>query len=344
MRNYAAPVRERAKQPVAARRPVRVRLVRLDAFARHAARPLRQAAELTAARALEARARRSGAVCGAALVFHGVALRAGDHDREIDAPAAAAQLDAAVGYLARRYALVRAADLLRAARDRRPGERVPVALTFDDDLPSHREHVAPVLARHGAPATAFLCGAKDPFWWQLLQRAVDDRAVASGDLPPVPASDLAAALERRPGAIARVAGTIERLAPAERDAIAGRLRAAVADPPAVLALADAEALAAAGWELGFHTRRHDLLTALDDDALRAAVAPPAGERSFAYPHGKAAAREAAAARDAGYAAAYTGAPEAVTERTDPHLVGRLQPRVTTVGRFALDLARAVART
>ena len=273
-RNYAAPVRERAKQLVAGRRPVRVRLVRLDAFARQAARPVRLGAELTAARALETRIRRSGAVRGAALVFHGVAPQAGDHDREIDPPVATAQLDAAVGYLVRRYVLVRAGDLPAAARTRRPGEPVPVALTFDDDLPSHREHAAPVLARHGAPATAFLCGADGPFWWQLLQRAVDDRAVAAAGLPPVPADALAAALDRRPGALARVARTIEGLAPAERDAVAERLRAAVADPPAVLTPADAEALAAAGWEIGFHTRRHDLLTALGDDALRAAVDRP----------------------------------------------------------------------
>lgn len=111
----------------------------------------------------------------------------------------------------------------------------------------------------------------------------------------------------------------------------------------MLTPADAEALAAAGWEIGFHTRRHDLLTALGEDALRAAIDRPERARSLAYPHGKAASREAAAARAAGYEAAYTGAPVALTARTDPQLIGRLQPRTTSVGRFALDLARAVAR-
>ncbi|MET0687066.1 MAG: polysaccharide deacetylase family protein [Solirubrobacteraceae bacterium] len=310
---------------------------------RRAARPVRAGLELALARALEERARRSSAVRGAALVFHGVADQDGDYDREIDPAVAADRLDAAVGYLARRYRLVRASELPEAARARRPGEPVPVALTFDDDLPSHRERAAPVLARHGAVATAFLCGADAPFWWQLLQRAIDTRAVAAGGLPPVAPAAVQAALDRRPGAIAALAGTLEAMTPEERDALTERLRAAVPEPQPVLATADADVLAGQGWEIGFHTRRHDLLTRLPDDALREAVARPEGATSLAYPHGKATAREAGAARDAGYTAAYTGAPGVLTERTDACLIGRLQPRTATVGRFALDLARAVER-
>ncbi len=140
-------------------------------------------------------------------------------------------------------------------------------------------------------------------------------------------------------------GAIEALPPAERDAVAARLRTAVpGGAAAMLAPERADALAAAGWEIGFHTRRHDLLTTpRRRRPPRGRRRAPAAARTLAYPHGKATAREAAAARDAGYVAAYTGAPEAFTDRTDPHLIGRLQPRFTTVGRFALDLARAVAR-
>jgi peptidoglycan/xylan/chitin deacetylase (PgdA/CDA1 family) len=110
----------------------------------------------------------------------------------------------------------------------------------------------------------------------------------------------------------------------------------------------AGALAAAGWEIGFHTRRHDLLTALDDDALRQALErgrqEATGERplTLAYPHGKATAREARAAREAGYLAAYTGRAEVFNDRTDIHLIGRLQPDTATLGRFALQLARALS--
>ena len=172
-------------------------------------------------------------------------------------------------------------DLPAAARARRPGEPVPVALTFDDDLPSHREHAAPVLARHGAPATAFLCGADGPFWWQLLQRAIDDRAVAA-DWPPARARRrAAAALDRRPGAIARGRA-------ADRGARARRARRA-SPRGCAAAVPTRRAVLAAGRRRGARRGRAGRSAstpagttssrALDDDALRAAVAPPGAARA-----------------------------------------------------------------
>jgi peptidoglycan/xylan/chitin deacetylase (PgdA/CDA1 family) len=299
------------------------------------------------ARRLENRVRRSPAVRGAAIVLHAVAPRAGDRDFEIDPAVTVDRLDAAVGYLARRYTLVRAADLPSIAGARRPGEPVPVALTFDDDLPSHGEYAAPVLERHGAVATAFVCGASAPFWWQRLQLAIDTAAVTPAGLQPVPADLVQAALDREPRAIARLAAAVERLDPAERDHVAERLADAVPDRIPLLGTDGVAALAERGWEIGFHTRAHHLLTGLGADLLRRElerVPATDGELplTLAYPHGKAAAREAAAARDAGYVAAYTGRAEVFTHATDHHLIGRLQPDTTTVGRFALQLARALA--
>ncbi|MBA3747243.1 MAG: polysaccharide deacetylase family protein [Solirubrobacterales bacterium] len=231
-----------------------------------------------------------------------------------------------------------------AARARRTGEPVPVAITFDDDLRSHREHAAPVLRRHGAVATAFLCSTSEPFWWQLLQRAVDERVIAADALPLIDAELVTAALERRPAAIRRLAWAIEELAPAQRDCVSTVLRDAVPTRPSMLGPDAAAALAAAGWEIGFHTRRHDRLTSLDDDALRAALEPASmsGARTLAYPHGKATVREAGVARERGYVAAYTGAANAFTEHTDEHLIGRLQPDTASLGRFALQLARTLS--
>lgn len=319
---------------------------RVRARARRATpEPLLERLRLLLARRLEARVRRSAATRGAALVLHAVEPRAGNRDHEIEPAMAVGELHAAVGYLARRYALVRAADMPAAARARRAGQPVPVAITFDDDLPSHREHAAPVLRRHGAVATAFLCATSEPFWWQLLQRAVDERAIAARALlPHVDPELVAAALKRRPAAIRRLAWAIEELAPAQRDRVRTVLGDALPEPPALLGPDGAAALAAEGWEIGFHTRRHDRLTSLDDDALRAALEPASesGARTLAYPHGKATAREADAARERGYVAAYTGAAAAFTERTDEHLIGRLQPDTATLGRFALQLARTLS--
>jgi len=306
--------------------------------------PLLERIRLLLARRLEMRTRRSDAPRGAALVFHAVAPQAGDVASEIEPAVGVDELDAAIGYLTRRYAVVRASEMPGAARTRRAGERLPVAITFDDDLASHLEHAAPAIRRHGAVATAFLCGAGEPFWWQLLQTAVDSRAMTADALPHVEAALVGSALQRRPAAARQLARSIEELAPAERRDVAAALARAVADRPPLLGRDGADALASQGWEIGFHTREHDLLTTLDDAALRVALAPASrsGARTLAYPHGKATEREARVARDAGYVAAYTGRAEVFDAHTDDHLIGRLQPDVATVGGFALRLARALS--
>jgi peptidoglycan/xylan/chitin deacetylase (PgdA/CDA1 family) len=285
-------------------------------------------------------------VRGGALVFHAVAQRDGDFEKEIEPPLSVARLEGAVRYLVRRYILVKASELPSAAHARRPGRPLPIALTFDDDLASHRDLVAPLLRRHSAPATAFLCGTTEFFWWQGLQAAVDGRAIGADALPHVDDELVRAALDRRPLAIRELARRVEELSPAERDELIAALPAAPG-VPAPLEPEAATELASGGWEIGFHTRRHDMLTRLGDDELDRALArePDATgalPRSLAYPHGKAGVREADAARRAGYDVAYTGRPTPFGAGTDPHLIGRLQPATDTVGRFALQLARALA--
>jgi peptidoglycan/xylan/chitin deacetylase (PgdA/CDA1 family) len=317
--------------------------------ARRAGGLLREARRRAEARRLELAVRRSAKVRGAALLLHAVGPRAGRHQFELDPPFASARLDALAGYLVRRYRVVPAGELVAAANARRAGEAVPVAITFDDDLPSHLEQAAPILGRRGAAATAFLCGTDEPFWWQLLQAAIDSEAIGARTLgPAVEARLVEAALRREPGAIGALGKAIEDLPPPDRDAVAARLREAVPEPPALLSADGRERLRAAGWEIGFHSRRHDLMTKLDDDALRAALVDGraavgnGGVRTFAYPHGKATARESRAAREAGYVAAFTGRAEVLTEATDIHLIGRLQPRGASLGEFAIQLARALA--
>jgi peptidoglycan/xylan/chitin deacetylase (PgdA/CDA1 family) len=312
--------------------------------------PVRERARLALARRLEARVRRTAAVRGAALVFHGVAPAAGDPRTEIEPDYGLDLFDALVGYLARRYRLVRASELLAAARVRLPGEPVPVALTFDDDLRSHLDHVTPVLARRAVTATAFLGGIEEAPWWQRLQAAVDARALEPDALPPLDPAAVRRAVDGEPRAIRRLAAAIEALSPQERISVVGTLSglAPVREEP--LGADGVRALAAAGWEIGFHTVRHDAFPTLDDHALRQALSAGRGElatlagaplRAFAYPHGKAGAREAAAAESSGFDVAFTGAAEVVSERTHPFLVGRLQPERSTLGRAALQLARAL---
>jgi peptidoglycan/xylan/chitin deacetylase (PgdA/CDA1 family) len=113
--------------------------------------------------------------------------------------------------------------------------------------------------------------------------------------------------------------------------------------------AQLRALADAGFEIGFHTLRHDYLPPLDDGRLeralsdgRARVATTAGAQPavIAYPHGGADARVADAARAAGYRFGFTGAPRGLDPSTDRLLIGRLET-FASGGRFAMAVLRAL---
>src|SRR4030095_16565222 len=81
-------------------------------------------------------------------------------------------------FRAQRAALCEVVDLVTidevVAFDSRAGDRKrpAVALTFDDDLPSHVEHALPVLRELGVPAAFFLSGrllhSLGPYWFQQL--------------------------------------------------------------------------------------------------------------------------------------------------------------------------------
>jgi peptidoglycan/xylan/chitin deacetylase (PgdA/CDA1 family) len=294
---------------------------------------------------LERAARRSGARAGVALVYHRVGDPPGDLSREL-VPALGSRLFAEeVRYLSARYRVVPASRLLEAAFERRAGEPFPVAITFDDDLRSHVETAAPILARAGAPATFFLTGAclRRPhrFWWERLQEACDRNL----DLDPLGIGG--------PGADVHEVGRAIEALPARRiDELDGALGRLVGPDPedAGLRADDVAALAADGFEIGFHTRRHyplPRLAAADLDAAmvegRAELQEAAGGNltTIAYPHGRADARVAAAARAAGFSAGFTGTPGPVTSASDPLLLCRVSPSYASVGELALEVALAV---
>jgi peptidoglycan/xylan/chitin deacetylase (PgdA/CDA1 family) len=198
------------------------------------------------------------------------------------------------------------------------------ALTFDDDLPSHVEHTLPILRSLGAPATFFLSGRAlhglGPYWFEVLEREIDARGLA---------------------AVARELGidadTPDALALAcERDrSLQAWLEDRAGEPGPRLGRGDIEALAAADrMSIGFHTLRHRILPPLPPDELEADLAEGredleavVGRRIqlFAYPHGKADTRTAAAVRRANYRAAFTGRPSPVVRGVDPYLLGRWEP-------------------
>ncbi|MEA2388869.1 MAG: hypothetical protein QOG41_1642 [Thermoleophilaceae bacterium] len=287
--------------------------------------------------------RRSGLRAGIALVYHRLGRPGDDPVDSVDAALDSDLFRAQLAHLAGHHRLVHASRLATAARMRRRGEPFPLAITFDDDLASHATDALPALREAGAPATFFLnaasLAAPHSFWWERLQRAVDSGA----DLP---------APARRGQAIRATGTLVEELSPRERDEFSERLtKAAGPDPDDAGLRADqVRALAAAGLEIGFHTRRHHRLTQLDDDALerelrdgRDELAALAGRPldAIAYPHGRADDRVAAAARAAGYTVGFTTTAEAVTPTSDPLLLGRIEAPYGSVDELAARIAGAL---
>jgi peptidoglycan/xylan/chitin deacetylase (PgdA/CDA1 family) len=293
---------------------------------------------------------------GIAIVYHRVAGDVGNPHFEILPAVSSGVFDRQLRHLRRHYRVVPAAELLEEVRSRRRGERFPVSITFDDDLACHVRDAVPALEREGLPATFFLGGVSlrepHPFWWEDLQRSVDERLVQPDALPHVAEPELRAALDRTPKAIFRVAGTIERLDPEQRNETATALRAVVG-PPAVdegLRTDQLQSLVAAGFDVGFHTVGHDALPALSDAALeealhegREVLAAVTGQPLdlISYPYGKADERVAEAARAAGFAFGFTTGRSRVSTETDPLLIPRIPPAMSP-GKTALRLARAVA--
>jgi peptidoglycan/xylan/chitin deacetylase (PgdA/CDA1 family) len=221
-------------------------------------------------------------------------------------------------------------------------------------MAGHLQAAVPALQHAGLPATFFLGGyalhGPHPFWWEDLQQAVDERLVTA--IPHVAPADVEAALERQPKAIFRVAATIESLDRPKRSESAAALRAAVDGHvgDAGLRAEDVRSLVAAGFDVGFHTLRHEALPTLADEELDGALRNGRDELAgvvgrplelISYPHGKADERVATAARAAGFSLGFTSGRRVVTPETDPLLVPRMPPAMAP-GKTALRLARAVA--
>jgi peptidoglycan/xylan/chitin deacetylase (PgdA/CDA1 family) len=301
-------------------------------------------------------ARRSAKRVGLALVYHRIGDPAGDPRYEL-VPALGTRLfEAQLRHLRSTYRIVAPSRLLEAARARRRGARFPVAITFDDDLLSHVDVAAPALLRARIAAGFFLTGSRldgpRSFWWDDLQSLVDRRNASRG-LRSLPEFDLALALQGRPGAIHEAAAVIERLPPERRDAVAEELRLHARDRGEVFGLREIHALAAAGFEIGFHTLGHYLLPTLGDAALSAALTDGREQLEavvgrpvtmIAYPHGKADHRVAAAARAAGYELGFTAWAEPAGAHADPLMIGRLEATAAPVVDFAHAVAATLART
>ena len=305
---------------------------------------------------LNAAARCTGRRAGLVIAYH----RVGDpHEDLADRlmPALGTRaFDAQIRHLKRRYTVVPASRILAASEARRRWQRFPVAITFDDDTPSHVAAAMPILQRRQVPATFFLSGASleqpHAYWYDRLQVAID-RGLVTTSQPLEGLSPGGVQAERRQ--IHDIAEAIKTLAPAEYDRVAEELLQRLgSDPPEyAMSKSDVRALAGAGYEIGFHTLRHYILPSLDDRSLARAMEEGRSELAslvgaemsmIAYPNGDADRRVANAARSAAYTLGFTADPRAVLPGTDALLIGRVYTEHDrAVGRFAHRIASVLTR-
>jgi peptidoglycan/xylan/chitin deacetylase (PgdA/CDA1 family) len=292
---------------------------------------------------------------GVALVYHTIDTRQGDPSHELVPAIERSRFARQIRHLRDLYDVVAVEDFPAAVADRRRGQRFPVCLTFDDDCKQHVEHALPLLRAEKLPATFFLGGAglvrPRSAWWERLQRAFDLGCSADEikELLPAPAT---ATRDFVPLDIHGIGEAIERLRPSDRDEVADRLLGLCGpDPHDAGLVAEAVAtLVEAGYAIGFHTRRHDTLTQLNDVELdqaltegRAELADIAGRSidTLAYPHGYADLRVAEAAKRAGFRLGFTTTRCASTPNADPMLLGRVDPISDSLGAFALGIIRTL---
>ena len=305
---------------------------------------------------MDARSRASHCDRGLAIAFHGVGE--GGERHPLDVTIDVERFEEQIRYLDAHYALVRSSELLDAVRARRWGEKLPVAITFDDDLRSHLTFAKPILDRLGAPATFFLGGAgldgHLTFWWERLERAY-----VAGSINEEELRGLVPRRDGRRGADTRdlraIVVDIEFMEPRDRDELSEKLGSRAGSDPdgAGLRPADIRDLSDGGrYEIGFHTRSHYNLAILDDAQLaneltagRDELAEIVGSSltSIAYPGGRWNHNVADASRDAGFELGFTCDPIPADPDADPLHIGRLVPNwCKTRGQFALEVASAMA--
>jgi peptidoglycan/xylan/chitin deacetylase (PgdA/CDA1 family) len=293
------------------------------------------------------RVRWSGRRVGAALVYHRVSPT--DHNSsEILTTHHRDVFEAQLRHVRSHYEVVPASELTDAVARRRRGGRIPVAITFDDDLHSHAELAAPILRGLDLPATFFLCGRslERPFrfWWEHLEAAAE-RGMAPADVASAPGWP---AEEAAPRTLWDAAQTIQALDRSRREQVDEWLRERAGPDPesAGMRTAEVRTLVEAGMEIGFHTLHHPFLPNLDGAQLASALSDGRARleeltgselATFAYPHGGWNERTVAAAREAGLRFAFTLDREPVTPASDPLRLGRMES-VSDGGRFGLELA------
>jgi len=281
-----------------------------DTRKRQAGELLRRSGALGAARRLRAGVLRRPALF--ILGYHRVAAEVPPFSPLTVTPAVFA---AQIGYFARHcdvWPLARVAGWRQAREGLR---RDTVVITFDDGYADNHANAAPILERHGVPATFFVSTgpvrAGGRLWWDVLRQALEapdapDRLAAAA---AIHADDPVATLLRsyvadggggRPAIARSLLAALKHLPEARRDGLLEGLSRsgredAHAPPTELLTPAQVADLSRRGFEIGAHGVTHASLPTLAPRRLAEEVEGCLADlralgieaRTFAYPYGDA---------------------------------------------------------
>lgn len=243
------------------------------------------------------------------------------------------------------------AELIARLADTTPLADDLAAITFDDGYRDNLDFAAPILAKHGVPATVFVTtGFVDrtvtplPEHVEHALAALWRASVSPQRWPGVGNEETDAAVRaalQRPGDVAALGGCALALAAASGTVRQATLTAFAAlggdRPPADLMLDwdAARQLAAAGVEIGSHTVSHPVLAQLDDTTAEQELQQSKARleaqldravTGLAFPYGGIGdytERTVALARHSGYAYACTSVRGANRPGADSHRLRRL---------------------